>query len=676
MVRYFLKMSACACAWWYWYHALVFAVLLGGATVVWAQQDQRDPQGLQPSQDQQAWTVNFKDADISELIQFIAEVTDKTFIIDPKVKGEVDVISTTPLNRRQLYNLFLSILEVQGFTAIESGGVVRIVALKDARSSPVVVRSDGRPDESSEIITQVIQLNNVSAAKLIPVLRPLVPQQAHMAAYTPSNAVIVSDTAANIARIHDIIKSIDRAAVTEVAVIKLNYAMADDVVAMLEKLQKNDASKAQLEFKPLQIVADKRTNSILVSGDEIERQRIASLVSYLDTPLVDAGNVKVVYLKYAQAVQLAQVLTSIVANVEKLASPLPATNHADKTNTAIEADEDTNALIITADSETMQSILAIIQRLDIRRAQVLVEAIIVELSDEDTRQLGLQWLFLSDSGAYGSSSTGSGLTAAGFLIEDEPALFGAVLAETKGQLVGVGRLSSQLNFNVVLNALNENIDANILSTPTLLTMDNHEASIVVGQNVPFETGSYTSVGDSSNPNNPFTTIERQNVGITLRVTPQINEGEMLVLTISQEVSSLTGTAIAVDPATIVTNERKIDTKVLVSDGEMIVLGGLIKDDVQQTVQKIPLLGDIPWLGRLFRNDGTKVTKQHLMVFLRAQIMRDDEAIAGATAEKYRFMRNAQREKMGDAGLRLFSDEELPLLPEWKRQLEVLAHEHP
>lgn len=629
------------------------------------------------------WTVNFKDTDIQEVIRFVAEVTEKTVIIDPNVKAKVQVISTKPVDRDQLYQLFLAMLEVHGFTAIEVGDVVRVIPIQDANTSPIPVVPDQILDKVNDVVTQVIQLENISATQLIPILRPLVPQQAHMAAYAPSNAIIISDTSANITRMREIIERIDRTAVAKTDVIKLEHASSEEVVQLLEQLQKKNRSvDGQAETDPLTIVADKRTNSVYISGDEMERQRVKSLLAYMDLPLQQDGNVRVIYLKYADAEQVSAVLSRVVENLNQgsgsTEESLPGT-----TKTTIEADKETNSLIITAETDVMSSLNAVIERLDIRRAQVLVEAIIVEMADINNRDLGIQWLFYDrDSNAYGGSignrSLATSLTPGALLAqgegtgEDDPRVnLLQALANTPGQVLGVGRLDDALSFNVVVNALNQDSNANILSTPTLLTMDNQEASIVVGQNVPFITGSYTSTGgNSSSPDNPFQTIERENVGITLNVTPHINEGDSLVLEIVQEVSSLTGTGSVVNATDVITNERRIETQVLADNGQTIILGGLIQDDVQESEQKVPVLGDVPLLGKLFRNNSTSVSKTHLMVFLRSTIIRDSRTLAGATAEKYSYIRDMQQDKRDSNG-DFVATESLPLLPEWKEQLDRL-----
>ncbi|WP_019531393.1 type II secretion system secretin GspD [Dasania marina] len=625
---------------------------------------------------EKTWTLNSKEMDIQQLIISVAKATDKTIIIDPKVKGKVQVISSKPLNREQYYNLFLTILDIHGFAAIENTGVVRVVPTKDARSSPVPVELDSGP-ETSEVITQVIQLENISAAKLIPVLRPLAPQQSHMAAYAPSNAIIISDTRANILRIQKIIQQIDRSAQEKTEIVSLEHAAAEEVVKMLEKLQKREQTKGQPESASTLLVADKRTNSILINGDELERQRIKILVKHLDTPLTQSGNVKVVYLEYAEAEELSKMLSKVIQNIDGM-SQNDGVKSAKKSVATVEADAGTNALIITADADVMQSLLSVVQRLDIRRAQVLVEAIIVEMSADNGQSLGVEWLFSDDNGSYGSSS-GAGLAGAlgaastgedsdGNTVDPTLGLAGA-LSQVPGQVLGIGRLDKALSFNVVLNALKTNSQANILSTPSLLTLDNEEASIVVGQSIPFVTGSYTSTGGtSSNPGNPFQTVERENVGITLKVTPQINEGDSLILALSQEVSdAIPGSAIN---GNLITTERKINTKILANNGQTIVLGGLIKDNVTETQQKVPFLGDIPFLGALFRSTSTTYGKTHLLVFLRSSIIRDNREMDAVTAVKYKLIRQKQLERI-EGGVEFVDHAVLPLLPEWQEQLNQL-----
>ena len=638
------------------------------------------------------WKINFNETEINELVKFVADATGLTIVVDPKVKGKVKVISSKSVNTEELYSLFLSILEVHGFAAVKSGDVLRIVPTKDARSLPVPV-SGGK---GGEIVTHVIQLKNVAAAKLIPILRPMVPQQAHMAAYAPSNSIIISDTAANIGRIREVISKMDRSADQSTTITKLKFASAEEVVRLLENLEKTDKGKDAAAAR-VSLVADTRTNSVLVTGDRAERNRIRSLINHLDAPLAQSGNARVVYLKYANAKDLATTLSSVVQNIAKLDASKPGAKAAGSSTQAgstIEADEATNSLIITADPAIMRNLEAIIARLDIRRTQVLVEAIIVELNVGDDKNLGVQWVFADKGAGFGSSSNGDGLlanigaaaldsgqdntttvidpntgvTTITTVPDDGLINLAGALAGNLGQTLGIGKLNENgTSFAVLIDALKQNSESNILSTPSLLTLDNSPASISVGQNVPFLTGSFTNASGSG-ANNPFQTIERENVGISLNVTPHVNEGDSVVLEIEQEVSSLTGTA----ASDIITNERSISATILAQDGETIVLGGLIKDEVQETVRKVPILGDIPGLGRLFRSNRSKVSKTNLYVFIKPTIIRDSATLTGATAEKYKYIRTQQLNKRL-RGVDLVDESNLPLLPEWEQQLNNLQN---
>jgi general secretion pathway protein D len=626
----------------------------------------------------QEYTVNLKDTDIQEFIKFVADVTGTTMVIDPNVKGKVRVISSKPVSQAELYDLFLSILDVQGYTAVRSGQVIRIVPSKDARSSPVPIMEDQAAVGNDEYVTQVIRLDNISAAKLIPVLRPLVPQQAHMAAYAPSNAIIISDIRSNIGRIVDIIERMDRSAIQTTEIIRLKYGVAEDVVSMLNTLEKSRQGEGAEADKEAVLVADKRTNSVVVTADELSVDRIRKLVAYLDTPLEQSGNVRVIYLEYADATEIAEVLTRVMQNISRLEEG-GNNKRAGSGESTIEADEGTNSLIITADTDEMAALEAVIARLDIRRAQVLIEAIIVEVTVLEGQDLGLQWLFANDNGVYGSNITtnearrNSLSQLGGALVPDDGSEnigtreVAASLATIPGTTLGWGVVDESLTMTVILNALESQGNSNILSTPSLLTLDNEEAFITVGQQVPFVTGSYTNTGVANGASNPFQTIERQSVGVTLKVTPQINEGDAVVMDIVQEVSSLGPALIASD---IITNERKIETMVLANDGNIVVLGGLVEDKVTDSSEGVPVLSSIPLLGRLFRSDSVEVTKQNLLVFIRPTIIRNDEDLAGATAEKYRFIRDQQMERR-ERGLMFLDDGNLPVLPTWEEQLQQL-----
>ena len=626
----------------------------------------------------QEYTVNLKDTDIQEFIKFVADVTGTTMVIDPNVKGKVRVISSKPVSQAELYDLFLSILDVQGYTAVRSGQVIRIVPSKDARSSPVPIMEDQAAIGNDEYVTQVIRLDNISAAKLIPVLRPLVPQQAHMAAYAPSNAIIISDIRSNIGRIVDIIERMDRSAIQTTEIIRLKYGVAEDVVSMLNTLEKSRQGEGAEADKEAVLVADKRTNSVVVTADELSVDRIRKLVAYLDTPLEQSGNVRVIYLEYADATEIAEVLTRVMQNISRLEEG-GSNKRASSGESTIEADEGTNSLIITADTDEMAALEAVIARLDIRRAQVLIEAIIVEMTVTEGQDLGLQWLFANDNGVYGSNITTDearrqslGQLGGALVPDDGSENIGtrevaASLATIPGTTLGWGVVDESLTMTVILNALESQGNTNILSTPSLLTLDNEEAFITVGQQVPFVTGSYTNTGVGNGASNPFQTIERQSVGVTLKVTPQINEGDAVVMDIIQEVSSLGPALIASD---IITNERKIETMVLANDGNIVVLGGLVEDKVTDSSEGVPVLSSIPLLGRLFRSDSVEVTKQNLLVFIRPTIIRNDEDLAGATAEKYRFIRDQQMERR-ERGLMFLDDGNLPVLPTWEEQIQQL-----
>ena len=633
----------------------------------------------------QEFTVNLKDTDIQELIQFVSDVTGTTIVVDPTVKGKVKVVSSKPVTKAELYDLFLSILDVHGYTAVRSGGVVRVIPNKNARSAPVDVVSGTASLINDEYVTQVIRLENISAAKLIPVLRPLVPQQAHMAAYAPSNAIIISDIRANIQRIAEIIDSMDQSAVKKTEFVKLKYGVSTDVVEMLKTLEKSRAGDGDANEEAT-LVADKRTNSVIITADEVSIERIRTLIGYLDIPLEQSGNVRVMYLEYADATEVAEVLTRVMQNISRLDEGGDRNRNSNSAKSTIEADAGTNSLIITADADEMAALEAVIARLDIRRAQVLVEAIIVEMEVVEGRELGLQWLFANSSGAFGSNiSTSSaqqarnGTLGAALLPADSASndigirdVAGA-LAGVPGTTFGWGVVDDSLTMTTILSALESQGNANILSTPSLLTLDNEEAFITVGQQVPFVTGSYTNTGASNGVANPFQTIQRENVGVTLQVTPQINEGDSVVMDIVQEVSSISQQVLSASD--VITNERKIETKVLAKDGDIVVLGGLVKDDVQDSQQGVPLLSDIPLFGRLFRSDVVSVTKSNLLVFIRSTIIRDDADLAGATAEKYRYIRDQQRQRR-DQGLMFLDDGNMPLLPTWEERLNELREVSP
>lgn len=618
---------------------------------------------------QETYTANFNGANIEDMALEVGKVLEKSIILDSRVRGQIVASSPQQLTKEQYYDFFLQILNVNQFTAVEVGDVIIIMPNRDVRSSPIgELRGSTNPNPGAEYVTHVVQLNNVSANAIVPAIRQLMPQNTQPIPIGESNKLLLIDTVDNLKRILAVIEKIDTL-VPGVELVELDYADAEEVVKILTELERNSAA-AQQGGAQLKIIAESRTNSIILSGETMQRNRIKQLIVDLDKPQQQSGNVRVIYLEYADAVQVAKVLTNVVQNMAKL-NPNEANSAQRQAQATIEAEEDTNALIITADIDTLNSLQAVIDRLDIQRAQVLVEAIIVEMKDDVGKNLGIQWIVRNDDGGFASSiNPGNDPRAVGQLIEsaldtdDEDALvgIGSVLAGVAGQTIGVGRLGSN-DLIALINMLHSESGANVLSTPNLLTIDNHQASITVGESVPFVTGSFTSTGDTGSAQNPFQTINRENVGTTLTVTPHVNEGDKVVLDLIQEVSSISPKAGAVD---LITNERRIETKILARDGEIVVLGGLIKDNVIKNETKVPILGSIPLLGYLFRSESTTVEKTNLMVFIRPTIIRDDRTLSGATAEKYRYIRNQQLRHQKDNSI-LVPDEYMPLLPDWDEE---------
>jgi len=649
---------------------LLLATLMGVSGAVFAQVEAQpvDAQG------ETRWAVNFNDTDIQEVIKSIAGLTGKTFIIDPKVRGPIKVINTKPLNAKELYELFLASLDVHGFTAVESGNIVRIVMNRDARNLAIPTENNVT-NKDDLYITQVIPLKNTSAAKILAALRPLVPQYGHLTTYEPSNALIITDTRANVARMNELEVQMDKIGVTHTDVIPLRYANSADVVAMLTQLEKPDPNRGMTTSPPV-IVADKRTNSVVISGDDLTRQRLKLLVDDLDRPQSKNSKERAEYLQYAKAEDVAKVLSGMMQSLGQGKQAEGAPPNA--TPPAVQADEATNSVLITADVDTMDTMLSIIESLDIRRAQVLVEAIIVELSSGDDKALGIEWMYRSDDAGFGASTNAGNVAkvgAAALDIEengsnaDSLVQLAAGVAGIPGQIFGVGKLGGNTDFVAVLKMLQTDDSSNILSTPNLLTTDNTEASILVGEQVPFKTGSYSgttggTTGTNTGFSSPFTTINREDVGIKLQVTPHINEGDSVVLDIEQEISSVVRNT----EDGPVTSKREVKTQILSADGQTVVLGGLIKDDVLTSNSRVPVLGSIPVLGHLFRSQSSKPVPPPLLIFIRPTIIRDDRVLTGATAEKYRAIRERQIDFVRDKGL-LLNKRDVPVLPEWDAEIQ-------
>ncbi len=603
-------------------------------------------------------TLNLKDANIGAVIGTISEITGKNFIVDPRVKGKVTIISSRPMEKDEIYQVFLSVLDVHGFAAIPSGQVIKIVPDASAKQDALPVADDGHPGRGDEVVTRVVELSHVPASQLVPILRPLVPQQGHLAAYVPSNILIISDRAANIERLLKIIRRIDVPSSNEIEIIRLEHASASEVVRVLNSLEQQGKSKKGARGTPDSpvLIADERTNSILLGGGKTGRLRLKTIISHLDTPLAQEGNTRVVYLRYAQAKDLVPVLTGVSASVEQQQKGKAGARATQKLPVNIQADESTNALVITAPPDIFRSLQSVIKQLDVRRAQVLIESVIAEVSNNLSNELGVEWIV---DGTQSQGTAPVGLVNLGGGLVD---LVGSIIAKQvpavgQGLTVGAGRFEdNKTRFAVLVRALEGDGNTNVLSTPTLVTLDNEEAEIVVGQEVPFVTGSFTTTGTASNPTNPFQTIQRKNVGLTLKVKPQINEGNAIKLDIEQQVDSLNASSIAVD---LITNTRSIKTSVLVEDGQIIVLGGLISDNLKETVNKTPLLSNIPLLGGLFTRRSTTKEKTNMMVFIHPTIIRDAALARDLTSLKYNYMRARQLEVRAKNHLFL-DDEEVPV----------------
>lgn len=608
-------------------------------------------------------TLNLQDADIRALVSTVSKFTGKNFIIDPRVKAKVTVVSNKTMNKKQVYEVFLSILQVHGFAAVETGSIIKIVPEVNAKQGSIKITSAKRPGTGDELVTQIIQLNHVPAAQLVPILRPLIPQQGHLAAYNPTNALIITDHAANIHRLLKIIAEVDQANNTELEIVRLENASATEMVRILTALQ--GKTNAKDPSQEVQFAADERTNSIIISGDRTSRLRIRATIAHLDTPLENGGNTHVIYLHYAKAEDMVKILTGLENNKAKYAGTAKKAASPNKDiKTNIQSDEATNAIIITASPDEMRNIKSVIRQLDIRRAQVLIESIIAEISYGQSEEVGVG--LVSDASGTDSPSTPSLISNLGGLgsLLAASATGGAtgLSALNQGLTVGIGNESSSGNrFGLLLTALGSDAATNVLSTPSIVTLDNEEAEILIGDEIPVLTGSYSSTGSTSSPTNPFQTIERKDVGITLKVKPQINEGDTIKLDLEQEVSSLSETT----EAGPVTNKRTIKTSVLVENNEILVLGGLVQDRVLDNFDKVPVLGDIPLLGRLFQSQTSSKVKQNLMVFMRPNILRDVVSAGRVTSSKYNYIR-AQQLKASDKGYGLI-EESTPVLPNMKSE---------
>jgi general secretion pathway protein D len=627
---------------------------------------------------QGAITPNYKDADLSQIIEAVSAVTGKNFIVDPRVRAQVTMLSSTPMSPDAFYQAFLSILQVHGFVAVPAGKVIKILPDANARQMPANDLPSSVSSTSDEIVTQVIAVKNVSAAQLVPILRPLIPQYGHLAAYPASNMLIISDRASNVSRISRIIERIDQTGDEQIDVIPLEHASAAEVVRVVNSLYSTAAAEGA-GAPTVKVVADERTNSILVSGESAQRLRLKTLIAHMDTPLQTGGDTQVRYLRYADAEKIAaklreqiQGITATVAassGGSPTAVPAAQAGGGDKSVT-IWAEPQTNALVVSAPPKVMRTVMSIVDRLDIRRAQVLLEGILVEMSVDKSVDLGVNWI------VGGRNSNGDILPAGGFIQPVNGTGIGEILQGIRnpssvtqlpsGLTLGVGRLvDSGISWAALIRALQATGNTNIISTPSVVTLDNEEAEVKVAQEVPIVTGSYTNQGiaGSTGQVNPFQTISREEVGVILKITPQINDGGSVVLKISQEVSNLAASSQQVLAAQqgLITNKRTITTNVMAEDGGIIVLGGLLSDDMTEQKSQVPFLGSIPIIGELFKTRSVNRKKTNLMFFVRPRILRDGLDVAVETNAKYNYLRG-QGDTMFGSKVPLMPGVPQPALP--------------
>ncbi len=634
----------------------------------------------------QTWKINLRDADLTAFINEVADITGKNFAVDPRVRGNVTVISNKPLNKDEVYDLFLGVLNVNGVVALPSGNTVKLVPDSNAKNSGIPYDARSRAG-GDQIVTRVIWLENTNPNDLIPALRPLMPQFAHLAAVAGTNALIVSDRATNIYQLESIVRNLDGTGQNDIEAITLQSSQAEEIIGLLETMSATGASKDFIGSR-VRVIADNRTNRILIKGDPNSRKRLRHMIEMLDVPSADRlGGLKVFRLKYASAKNLAEILQGLVTGQSASSSSsnsgnssssnsinnLISNNQNSSSSTgsssssfstpsinlngnssnsqnsnvtsfnaagiSIIADPTQNALVVKAEPQLMREVEAAIQQLDIRRQQVLIEAAIIEVSGDDADQLGIQWALgdlSSGVGLISFSNVGASLAsiAAGYATGGASGAAAAIAGDANkgnGATIGVGNFeNSRKAYGALIQALKTNTKTNFLSTPSIVTMDNEEAYIVVGQNVPFVTGS-VSTGTSGTVN-PYTTVERKDVGVTLKVIPHIGDNGTVRLEVEQEVSDVQNNkGQATD---LVTNKRAIKTAVLAEHGQTVVLGGLIADNTSLSRQGIPGLSSIPYLGRLFRADARSNIKRNLLVFIHPTIVGDADDVRRISQQRY------------------------------------------
>jgi general secretion pathway protein D len=632
--------------------------------------------------DDEPVTLNFVNADIEAVVKAVAEITGRNFVVDPRVKGTINIISARPVARNLVYPTLLSALRLQGYAAVESEGVVKIVPEADAKQQGGAVARGGPPAAGDQLVTKVVTLKYESAAQLVNILRPLIAPNNTIAAYPNGNALVITDYADNLKRLDRIIASLDQPPSGDPVLIPVRNASALDLVPMLNRLlEPTVAAVAGVPADAQQrvmLVADPRSNSILVRADNPGRvAKVRQLIEQLDTPGRVGGNIFIIYLKNAEAARIAQTLRALLSGGSDAASPGAGSNSLAPVAAAvgatvggattgptstmpgtaaptaftgggatIQADTANNALIISAPEPVYNNLRAVIEKLDIRRAQVFIEGLIVEVTSDRAAEFGIQWQVLSGVGrdsVQGVGGTNFGARGTGTNIIDASINLGSVaqglnLGIINGSITipGLGLIT---NLGLLARALETESNANILSTPTLLTLDNEEAKIVVGQNVPFITGQYTTTANTAAGVSPFQTIERKDVGLTLRVKPQITEGGSMRLVLYQEVSRVDDKT---NPAGIITNKRSLESSVVVDDNQIVVLGGLVQDSFTDGTDKVPVVGDMPVFGPLFRYDNRKRTKTNLLVFLKPTVVRGAPAAGALTQDRYDYLMGEQQ----------------------------------
>lgn len=563
------------------------------------------------------WQVNLQQADISIFIRQVAEMTDRSFIVDPRVKGKVTVISNASLDEDAVFRLFLSVLTVHGYAVLESPEGFKILPQNIAKQGGLNFDpSGGAPGEL--MVTRVLAIKNAVASELVPILRPLIPQYGHLAAVPTMNALIISDHADNIRSLEDLVERLDNTIEGEMAVIPLNHAWAGDVITLLQQLTTTTSGKGARATDVTTIVADERTNRLILKGKPGELNQIKDLIIKLDIPAEKTSRLQYIPLQYADAAKVAELLKGVVGDIEKKEGSAPTLT------TNIQADEDLNALLVNAEPGVMTEIYSVLKKIDVPRAQVLIEAVIVEITVTDTEELGVQWLIGGNDGL----NSGTNFTTAGTSVNSIISAVGS--SGTNTLTTGGTAIIGDTNLGAIIQALQSKTNSNLLSTPKILTLDNQEARILVGETRPFQTGEYSESSDST-----FVTTSREDVGLTLKVTPHINSGNEVKMEVFQTVESASDESS--DLGTI-TTVREVETVVIAGDRQTIVLGGLIKDDITESKQKVPFLGDIPFIGALFRSSSFSIDKKNLLVFIRPTIIRGKANANTVTNSQYQSFR--------------------------------------